>query len=243
MRTILFALLLALPQLRAAAAETGCVYDLSGPVQVRKAGSADWTPARKGLPLSEGDGLRTGAGAWCEALFRDGTFVKLDADSETAAETLKASAGERLFSFSFLKGKALWMAAKVKEKTASKFHVRTPAAVCAVRGTAFSIAVSTAGETSVGLFEGKVAVSGEGAEKELLPGNEASASPGGVLVQARLSRLMKAEERRYARVKGRVESLRKRLAERDTFIDDYIGRQRKSLSDLEKRREEKLGKR
>ncbi len=243
MTTIFLFLGLALGALPAAAGQAGCVYDMAGDVQVRRAGAADWGPVRKGLPLSEGDGLRTGGGSWCELLFKDGTYVKLDADSEAAAETLKASAAERVFSFSFLKGKALWLAAKLKAR-AGGFTVRTPSAVCAVRGTAFAVAVSTSGGTSVGLFEGKVAVSSSGTEKELLPGSEAvSPSPGEVLVQARLSRLMKAEERRYARVKGRVEALRKRLAERDDFIDDYIARQQKALSDFEKRRAGKLGKR
>jgi len=241
MNTILLTLLLALPA-AANAGETGCVYDLKGAVMIMKAGQTDWTAARKGLPVSEGDRLKTGAQAWCELFLKDGTFIKMEGDSETAVDTLKVTPEERSFSFSFLKGKALWMAAKLKAKMSS-FSVRTPSAVCAVRGTDFSIIVSTSGGTTVGLFEGKVAVSGAAQEKELLAGGEASADAGGVAVQARMSRLMKAEERRYARVKGRVEALRKRLAERDTFLDEYISRQEKKLSELENRRKEKLGKR
>jgi len=242
MKRIILALFLALAAMPAAAGETGCVYDLKGETQIMKAGGAGWTPARKGLPVAEGDRVRTGPQAWCEILFKDGSFIKMEADSETAAEELKVTAEERVFSFSFLKGKALWMAAKLKKKATSKFSVRTPSAVCAVRGTDFSMIVSTAGETTVGLFEGKVAVSDAAGEKELLAGGEASAGAGGVAVQARLSRLMKAEERRYARVKGRVESLRKRLAERDTYLDEYITRQEKALSDFDLRRRQKLGK-
>ena len=243
MKAILIALFFALAALPAGAGETGCVYDLKGDAAILKAGQAAWSAARKGQPVAEGDRLKTGPQAWCEILFKDGTFIKLEEDSETAAEALKATAAERIFAFSFLKGKALWMAAKLKGKMTSKFSVRTPSAVCAVRGTDFSILVSTSGQTSIGLFEGKVAVSGPAEEKELLAGGEASVDAGGVAVQARMSRLMKAEERRYAKLKGRVESLRKRLAERDTFIDDYIGRQNKALSDFENRRKEKLGKR
>ncbi len=242
---ILFSLLLlaaqALPA--AAAGAVGCVYDLDGQVSLRRAGSPDWVPAPKGAPFNEGDGLRTGPGTWCELLFKDGTYVKLEADSETSAEQLKADAGERSFSFSFLKGKALWMAAKLKWKARSTFSVRTPSAVCAVRGTDFTVIVSTDGAASVGLFEGKVAVSSGTAEKELHSGNEASAGAGGIAVQNRLSALMKAEERRYARVKGRVEKLRARLREREGYIDDYVAKQAKTLADFEKRRREKLGKR
>ncbi len=242
MKKLLLVILLAAQAAAAAAVETGCVYDLGGPALIKKSGASAWQPARKGAPVSEGDSLQTGKGAWCEVLFRDGTFIKLAENSETSADTLKSSAGERTFSFSFLKGKALWMAAKMKNAAASRFSVRTPSAVCAVRGTDFSMLVSTAGETTVGLFEGKVALSSGTVEKELLPGGEASASAGEIAVQARLSRLMQIEQKRYDRVKGRVESLRKRLAERDSFIDDYIARQRKTLEDFEARRKAKLKK-
>lgn len=241
MKNLFLALLLAAAP--AAAGTMGCVYDLDGQVSLRRAGSADWVPAPKGAAVNEGDALRTGAAAWCELLFKDGSYIKLEADSETSAERLKSDAEGRTFSFSFLKGKALWMASKLKWKTRSAFSVRTPSAVCAVRGTDFTLIVSTDGATSVGLFEGKVAVSSGTAEKELLSGSEASARGGQVAVQNRLSSLMKAEERRYARVKGRVDGLRKRLQERETFIDDYVARQAKALSEFEKRRKDKLGKR
>jgi hypothetical protein len=243
MKILISAFMLFAAVLPASAAQTACVYDSGGDAAVRKHGAADWVKAVKGLPLEEGDSLRTGDRAWCELLFKDGTFVKVDGNSETSVSTLKASAGERTFVFSFLKGKALWMAAKVKGAMTSKFEVRTPSAVCAVRGTDFVTAVSTSGATTLGLFDGNVSVSGGPEEKELLPGGEASVSGGAVAVQARLSRLMQAEQKRCDRLKARVEALRKRLAERDTFIDDYIGRQRKALADLESRRKEKLGKR
>lgn len=243
MRSMLLTLLLLSPAARAAAGETGCVYDLKGVSQVMRTGQTSGLAASKGLPLAEGDSIKTGAGAWCEILFKDGTFIKMEENSETALETLKASAAERTFSFSFLRGKALWMAAKIKGKMASRFSVRTPSAVCAVRGTDFTIAVSSSGETSVGLFEGKVAVTGSAAEKELLAGGEASVSGGEVAVQARMSRLMEKEKKRYERVKGRVESLRKRLEERDGYIDEYINRQQKKLSDYDARRKETLNKR
>jgi len=225
------------------AGETGCVYDLKGPVEIMKTGQAEWKPALKGRPVAEGDRLRTGAGAWCEVLFKDGSFIKLEAGAEAAAESLKATAEERSFSFSFLKGKALWMVAKVRGKVEAKFIVRTPTVVCAVRGTDFSMLVSTAGQTTIGLFDGKVALSGAAVEKELLSGEEASADAAGLSIQDDLSKMMKAEEKRYSRLKSRVESLRKRLEERQDFIDDYIGRQQKKLSDFDARRAEKLKKR
>lgn len=242
MKNLLIAGLLTLAAMPAAAGQMACVYDLGGEVSVQRPGGAA-EKARKGLALGEGDSLRTGAGAWCELLFKDGSYVKLDAGSEVSMEKLLAGREERVLSFAFLKGKALWMAAKIKRIAASKFSVRTPTAVCAVRGTDFTMIVSTAGETSVGLYEGEVALAGAAGEKTLAAGGEASAAADGITVQDRMSSLMRAEERRYRRVKGRVESLRKRLEAREDFIDDYMRRQEKTLSDFEKRRQEKLKKR
>ena len=240
MKKLLLASALLCAALPLRAGETGCIYDLKGPVELMKAGQEAWRPALKGRPVTEGDRIKTGAKAWCEILFKDGSFIRMEERSDAAAETLKSSAEERVFSFSFLKGKALWMAAKLKGKIVSRFSVRTPTVVCAVRGTDFSMLVSTAGQTTIGLFDGIVALSGGGLDKELLAGGEASADAAGLSVQAQLSKLMKGEEKRYSKVKDRVESLRKRLEERDTFIDDYINRQQKKLSDFDARREEKL---
>ena len=240
MKKILLAAALFLPALPLLAAPPGCLYDLGGTVEIHKAGAPGWAPARKGDTLDQGDRVRTGEKAWCELLLRDGSYVKLDAGSETAADELKASADGRFFSFSFLRGKALWMAARLKAKTASKFSVRTPSAVCAVRGTDFSITVSTSGETAVGLFEGAVALTGAAQETELAAGQEAYAGPGGLTVEGRLSKFMKAEERRCAKLRSRVEGLRKRLAERETFLDEYMAKQAKKLADFDSRRAEKL---
>ncbi|MDA8132717.1 MAG: FecR family protein [Elusimicrobia bacterium] len=239
MKLFILAALLALPA-RLCAAEAACVYQLQGGVEVRRSGERDWEKAEKGLPLRQGDSLRTGPRAWCELLLRDGTFVRLDQNSETGADELKADGEGRSVGFSFLKGRAVWLVAKIKGKVLSKFSVRTPSAVCAVRGTEFAVSVSTDGAAQVGLFEGKVAVSAEGGEKDLAPGQEASAAGGEVAVAARLSRLMKAEEKRCAALRGRVDKLRARLAARQDFLDGYTKAQRERLDELQKRREEKL---
>lgn len=244
MNSILIAALLTLAGLPAAAGQTACVYDLGGTALLRKAGTQDWRPALKGMPLAEGDSLKTGTRSWCEIFFSDGSFIKLEADSETSAEKLLVSPEERAFSFSFLKGKALWMAAKMKDRARAAFTVRTPTVVCAVRGTDFSIIVSTSGETSVGLFEGSVNLAADaGKEVPLAAGEEASSGAAGLTVQGRFSALMAAENKRYLRVKKRAEDLRRRLAEREDFIDDYVSKRAKKIADFDRRRQEKLERR
>ena len=225
------------------AGEIGCVYQAGRNAQIMKAGQDQpWRAVKKAMPFSEGDRVKTGNGGFCEILLKDGTFIRVDEGSELSASELQLSAAGRTYSFSLLLGKAMWLAAKVKAAFVSKFEVRTAAAVCAVRGTAFAVSVSS-NDTSVGLFEGSMSVAAGSDSKEITPGTEATASNGAVAVQARLSRLMEKENKRYAKLKDRVEDLRKRLAKRDDFIDSYLDAQGRKVSDYEKRQAERLEKR
>ena len=221
---------------------TACVYKYTGDVQIMEPGTGVWRALKSAVPLKEGSRLKTGPGASCEILAGDGTFINLSENSETAVETLRLEADMRDYCFNFIKGKIMWLAAKIKSK-ASKFQIRMPVAVCAVRGTDFSIMVSSS-SSNIGLFEGQLDVTSNGKETVLAAGSEALAGPGAdVQVSPRFSALMKAEQRRYLRVKKYADDLRKKLAERDGFIDGYIQGQQKKLQDLEKRRQEKLNKR
>lgn len=221
---------------------TACVYKYSGNVQLLEPGAASWLTLKSAVPLKEGTRLKTGPGASCEILAGDGTYINLSENSETAVETLKLEADTRDYGFNFIKGRILWLAAKVKRK-ASRFEIRTPAAVCAVRGTDFSIVVSS-DASDIGLFEGQLDVKSDGKETVLSAGSEVLAGPGAEMrVSSRFSALMKAEERRYLKLKSRAEDLRKKLAARDGYIDGYLQGQQKKLQDLEKRRREKLNKR
>lgn len=238
----LAALLCAAP---AAAAVVGCVYETSGAVEVRQAGSDKWLTAKAGLRLSEADAVRTGRGAKCVLLFREGSYLSLGPDTEAAVEELKAGQGGRQFSFSLLRGRLLALAAKLGGGD-RKFRVRTPTAVCAVRGTDFSVLVSTGGESSFGLFEGVLALTpaAGGPERELQAGGEASAAPGGPLaLSANFSPEMEAEKRGYGKVKARAEALRRRLQAREDYLDDFVARREKKIRSFMDRQREKLDKR
>lgn len=221
---------------------TACIYKYSGVVQLMEPGAASWLTVKSAVPLKEGTRLKTGPGASCEILAGDGTFINLYENSETVIETLRLETDTRNYVFNFIKGRILWLAAKIKRK-ASKFDIRTPSAVCAVRGTDFSIIVSSAA-SDIGLFEGQLDIQSNGKETVLSAGSEALTGPGSeVRVSPRFSALMEAEKRRYLRLKKHAEDLRKKLAARDGFIDGYLQERQKKLQDLENRRLEKLNKR
>ncbi|MCX5786384.1 MAG: FecR family protein [Elusimicrobia bacterium] len=218
----------------------GCIYNAGRNAELMKAGPASlWQPVKKAMPIAEGDRIKTGPRGNCEILIKDGTFIKVDERSELTASELKLDAAGRKYSFAFLAGKAMWLAAKFKSDLASKIEVRTPSAVCAVRGTAFSVALSSQ-NTSVGLFEGVLAVTAGAENKEIAQGSEADVSGGSLAVQPHLSRLMEGERKTYNKLKNRVEDLRKKLAKREDFIDSFLAEQDKKVSDYKKRQAEKL---
>ncbi|MFA6434121.1 MAG: FecR family protein [Elusimicrobiales bacterium] len=246
MKIILTVFLLACPAAFADAAggpsAAACVYKYTGAVQLMEPGTASWRALDGAVPLREGARLRTGPGASCEILAGDGTFINLYENSETTVETLRLEPETRDYGFNFIKGRILWLAAKVKRKV-SKFEIRTPSAVCAVRGTDFAVDVSSAA-TDIGLFEGQLDIKNNGKETPLAAGSEAVAGPGtDTLVSGRFSALMEAEKRRYLKLRSHAEDLRKKLAEREGFIDGYLQGRQKKLQALDSRRREKLDKR
>ena len=216
-----------------------CVYKYNGDVQLLESGTTSWLTVTSAVPLKEGTRLKTGPGASCELLAGDGTFINLYENSETVVETLKFGPETRDYGFNFIKGRILWLAAKVLRKT-SNFTIRTPSAVCAVRGTDFSIDVSS-DASDIGLFEGQLDINSNGKGTVLSAGSEALTATGAeVRVTTRFSALMQAEKRRYLRLKKHAEDLRNKLAARENFLSEFLQAQQKKFQDLENRRREKL---
>ncbi|MBI4656055.1 MAG: FecR domain-containing protein [Elusimicrobia bacterium] len=211
-----------LPQVSEAMPTTNlCIYKLKGTVEVQSAGRQDWIKTSKPSTLNEGDIVRTGKKSFCEILMKDGTYARIDENSTLKIDSAKISSEERNFSFNALFGKLMFMVSKFKTNN-SKFQVRTPAAVCAVRGTEFAIIVSS-DAVNAGVFEGKLAVGTETEEKELNPDTEALVKSGReIAVAARLSMLMKKEKQRCMKLRAYVEKTRERLANRQDYIDSYL---------------------
>ena|GEM_PF-1120745 len=220
-----------------------CVYQYKGEVLVAGPAGDGWTAVNGPVLLAEGSRLRTGKNAWCQILAGDGSFMNIYENSETTLDKLRFGGEGRDYGFSFVKGRVLWMAAKLKSGL-SRFEVRTPAAVCAVRGTDFAIDISSS-SSEIGLFEGQLAIRSGDKESTLTAGGGAVVdAPGSeARLNARLSRLMEAEKRRYLRLKKRVEELRAKMAAREGFIDEFVRARQEKLRGLEDRRREKLEKR
>jgi hypothetical protein len=157
-------LLLFSPTLRAN--ETIELRSYNPPVQVRRAKVPDkWFPVRVGLPLYEGDVLRTGKGGKAQLKMNDGSKMVLGQESELVID---AVGGNRFFNLNMGRVKSFIK----KLRGNDKFEVKTPLAAASVRGTVFEVGYDP--ETDKGFLDvskGAVALLKEGQEV-LVPGGQ-----------------------------------------------------------------------
>lgn len=177
-------------------------------------------------PLYEGYVLKTGKNGKCEIIFKDKTVIFVSENSEIKIDKALMKDGKRDFSLDFLKGKILFF---VQKMLSSDYKIKTPTAVCAVRGTDFSILVSST-SSLVGLFNGKMDIEKENQIKELNPGSEAEISTE-ISINNRLSSLMEKERQRAAKLRKYVEKLRQKMEDREKKIKE---KQEKNREKIEK---------
>ncbi|MFH1352680.1 MAG: FecR family protein [bacterium] len=166
-------------------AANAIVMKVSGDAQYMR-GQADgasvvsgWVAVTKGLYLTENDTIKTGADGKASLVLDTGSQIDIGASSNLKIATLTDT--DTLLDLAMGE-----LTNKVKElKGKESFKVKTPASVCAVRGTLFRVAVDESGKTKVSVFAGIVSareISGIGEEiyirqnqyLEVLPG----AAPG-----------------------------------------------------------------
>ena len=166
MFTALFILCAALAG--AASAQDARILALSGEVQVRAEGQGNFVPAKAGGALLFGDSVRTGAGAVAHISLQSGPIVLI---REKSAMTLQGNPRKTTLSFTlgeFLIGIKQRLAAR------SAFRVRTPSAVCSVRGTLFWGKTDEKKTTTYAGFENEVMITAQGRAVTLKPGQTLS---------------------------------------------------------------------
>jgi len=124
---------------------TAKILEITGTVNVKYLGERTWLPAKVGMVLNEGDFVKTSADSIC-ILNVDGTGetatidvspnsqlllseLKKDVDAGTQKTLLDLGLGE------------IMIRVKKLHTTESSFEVKTPTAVCGVRGTEFAVKV------------------------------------------------------------------------------------------------------
>jgi len=152
-RVLFFASLGALLLVPALARAQVDIDKIDGIAEVYFPRSQNWreiheTPYR----LENGDRVRSGAESSVNINFPDGSRILLGPSSEFVVDS--GERNEVLLGLNLGTLRA-WVAHLSSRKA---FHVKTPTAVCAVRGTQFIVGVTPARETSVDVSQGVVAV-------------------------------------------------------------------------------------
>lgn len=110
--------------------------------------------AKRGKTVFAGDVITVGPASKAVIRFSDGSIVNIDKDTTLAVE----QTNEKETILKMLLGK---LRAKVKKfqakvRASRKFELKTPTAICAVRGTEFSVEVLPEGKTAIEVYEGFV---------------------------------------------------------------------------------------
>lgn len=129
---------------------TAKLFTASGQVEVMRKGATAWTPVTPPFFLDSGDRLKTGKDGKAEIYVRYGAKLRLGTSAVFSLDQVGASET----AVQMLRGRlSAWI-----RKSNRRFSVRTPASVCAVRGTVFDVEVEESGKATWSLFSGSVLV-------------------------------------------------------------------------------------
>lgn len=124
--------------------------DFSGKVEVRPGREGKWAPAKRNMNIIEGGAVRTSAGAIAVVLLPNKTKIWLKESSSLELEQRTTLASRIALVFGSIKLRVPHLMRK------ERFEVRTPAAVCAVRGTEFTVDTDEAGRMGINVLYGEV---------------------------------------------------------------------------------------
>jgi hypothetical protein len=135
----------------------GFMPRIEGTVEIQSAGGGAARPVTSDTPpvLGPGDTLRTGKDGHADVLLNEGGILSLDAGS---AMILAEKGAEAL------------LYGEIRCRVRRKFEVRTPAAICGIRGTEFVLREIPGKPASVVVIDGTVAFSDIKGAKTVLVG-------------------------------------------------------------------------
>jgi len=214
------------------------LVEFNGDVTLQHRGEDLWLPVDTDIPVEEGDRLRTGEDGSAEILMDDGSVVRMEEGTEITLEELAADCQDQriLSTMALWFGRILCTVQKLVHRE-SRFQVRTPTLVAAVRGTDFVVESTTEEETDVGVFEGDVAVLGLDQQGRTIQDSEILVSRDRQVSVARFrrpGRPIPLKKRMLAHRK-RIERLRKKAIERRRLLPQIIHRRNAARQRILKR--------
>lgn len=130
---------------------------LGGPndVTVALESAANWLPAKLKMDVRGGDRMQTKAESRCEVKLRDGSVVRIGEKTLFDFAKSNVTGNSKSVNASVKQGKIWANVTKLKTGT-DKFEIKSPTAVCAIRGTAYRMDADST--TRVGVYQGNVDV-------------------------------------------------------------------------------------
>lgn len=141
------------------------ITETDGKVLFLKSGSYTWAQVSQGQVLAPGDQLKTASGSRATVTFDDASRVQLNPGSSFTLKEASPQASGMELKLGSLKA---WISKSLNRR----FQVRTPTAVCSVRGTEFGVDVDPGGDTRVQMFGGLLAVADTTGNEILLKDQE-----------------------------------------------------------------------
>jgi ferric-dicitrate binding protein FerR (iron transport regulator) len=132
------------------------VGNLNGKLYLQQEGTKSWSEIGSGAFLYETDTVRTGPRSRASILFVDGIETRLNANTTFKLEKKSLQSKDKGRMINLTVGR-LWTKLLVKVK----FSIKTPVAVCAVRGTEYETGVDGNGNTDIRVYSGIVEVSND----------------------------------------------------------------------------------
>lgn len=165
MRAAISAVFLALAAAAHAAPAGTIVLIPNGSVDVRSGKGADWRPVAAQEFVTPGQEVRTHRTATAELRFSDGSRVQIQPFSIFSVD--RADRQETGFSLKLGRIRAAFSGL-----LSSRVSIRTPTAVCAVRGTVFDMGADEKGGTDVSMAEGVLEVEDKAGRQAVVTSEE-----------------------------------------------------------------------
>lgn len=118
-------------------------------------GEGAWIPAKLKMDVQRGDLVQTKAESRCEVKLHDGSIVRIGEKTLFDFEKSLVSGSSKAVNASIKQGK-IWANVTRLQRGKDKFEIKSPTAVCAIRGTTYRMEADST--TRVAVYQGNVEV-------------------------------------------------------------------------------------
>jgi ferric-dicitrate binding protein FerR (iron transport regulator) len=202
----------------------GRVSYFEGSVEIQRAGTTEWLPAKIKFPVNENDAVRTGKESRCEITLLEDRVLRF---AENSNATLTVPDGGKT-QLKTSKG-SVWVNVKKLANRQNSFEVTTGVATAAIRGTVFGVDCDS-GKANVLVLKGSVAMASDLKNK--------GAKPVSTVVNAGEECTLVSDFNKY--MKEQEEAFKNYMKEDEEAFEKFQKEQEDDLEEMEKEQEKGL---